>query len=195
MGWLTIIAIAVGPFLGIWANGKLQDRKTAYQRKLDIFKTLMATRATPLARAHVESLNRIDIEFTGRKGRTTCQAWAVLLEHYGKCPTQPSNPPLTDNQVVREQYNTDKQSYLNSFDRWFEKIIELRTTLLKEMGDILGFPFDELKIKNAVYHPKLHGDVDEQQLSLLAAANDVLRADRPLAMYIVNWPNQTEPSG
>ena len=102
---------------------------------------------------------------------------------------------LTDNQVVREQYNTDKQSYLNSFDRWFEKIIELRTTLLKEMGSILGFPFDELKIKNAVYYPKLHGDVDEQQLSLLAAANDVLRADRPLAMYIVNWPNQTEPSG
>ena len=69
MEWLTIFAIAVGPFLGIWANGKLEDRKNTNQGKLDIFKTLMATRATPLARDHVESLNRIDIEFTGRKDK------------------------------------------------------------------------------------------------------------------------------
>ncbi len=67
MEWLTIIAIAIGPFLGICVHGKLEDRKRTYERKLDIFKTLMATRATPLARVHVEALNRIDIEFTGRK--------------------------------------------------------------------------------------------------------------------------------
>ena len=64
--------------LAIWANGKLKDTisKSTYQRKLDIFKTLMATRATPLARTHVESLNRIDIEFTGIKEKKVREAWA-----------------------------------------------------------------------------------------------------------------------
>ena len=44
MEWLTIFAIVLGPFLGIWAHGKLEDRKTTFRRKLDIFKILMATR-------------------------------------------------------------------------------------------------------------------------------------------------------
>ena len=73
MEWLlTIVAIVFGPFLGIWVHGKLEDQKTTSQRKLDIFKTLMATRATPLARVHVESLNRIDIEFTQPNEKNPC---------------------------------------------------------------------------------------------------------------------------
>ena len=82
MEWLTIAAIVLGPFLGIWVHGKLGDRKTTYDRKLDIFKTLMATRATPLARIHVESLNRIDIEFKEPNEKQIRDDWAELLDHY-----------------------------------------------------------------------------------------------------------------
>ena len=195
MEWLTILAIVLGPFLGIWVHGKLEVRKTIYQRKLDIFKILMATRATPLARAHVESLNRIDIEFTGRKEENIREAWAVLLDHYGQCPQPPIKPSLDWIEVEQDKYNSESQSYDNAFGRWNDKTIEFRARLLKEMSRIFGYQFDEVKIRQAIYYPKLHGDIDDRQLSLLEAATDVVWGKRPLGMHIVNWPNETEPDG
>ena len=195
MEWLTILAIVLGPFLGIWVHGKLEDRKTIYQRKLDIFKILMATRATPLARTHVESLNRIDIEFTGRKEKKIREAWAVLLAHYRQCPQPPIKRPLDQIKVEQDNYNSEYQSYDSAHGRWNEKVIELRATLLKEMSSIFGYEFDEIKIKQAIYYPVLHVNIDDQQLLLLEAATEVLRGKRPLGMHIVNWPNETEPDG
>ena len=154
MEWLTIIAIAVGPFLGIWANGKLKDRtKSTYQRKLDIFKTLMATRATPLARTHVESLNRIDIEFTGIKEKKVREAWAELLDHYEQVPT-PLNPPLPNqSDEAQETYGVDLQEFNSKNYIWGEKTTELRSTLLQEMGNLLGYEFTAVMIKKAIYYP------------------------------------------
>ncbi len=194
MEWLTIIAIVVGPFLGIWAHGKLEDRKRVCERKLDIFKTLMATRATPLAREHVESLNRIDIEFTGRKEKKVREAWAVLLDHYGQGPTPPIKPLPGQPQAEHDSYARDFQKFTSAQERWGERVIELRAALLREMGVIFKYEFDEVKIKKAIYYPKLHGDVETEQLALLAAANDVLLGNRYLAMYVVNWPTQADPS-
>ena len=186
MEWLTIIAIAVGPFLGIWANGKLKDRtKSTYQRKLDIFKTLMATRATPLARTHVESLNRIDIEFTGIKEKKVREAWAELLDHYEQVPT-PLNPPLPNqSDEAQETYGVDLQEFNSKNYIWGEKTTELRSTLLQEMGNLLGYEFTAVMIKKAIYYPKLHGDIDHEQLLLLASANSVLLGQRPL--YVTTW--------
>lgn len=192
MEWLTILAIAVGPFLGIWVHGNLEDKKRTYERKLDIFKTLMATRATPLAREHVESLNRIDIEFTGQKEKRVREAWAVLLDHYGQGPIQPTKPLPSQPPADHERYSTEWQNYENAQERWSERTIELRAALLKEMGLIFKYEFDEIKIKKAIYHPRFHGDVEAEQLLLLTAANDVFRGNRPLAMYIVNWPTQND---
>ena len=44
-GVVNNIGHRAGPFLGHLGHGKLEDRKSIYQRKLDIFKILMATRA------------------------------------------------------------------------------------------------------------------------------------------------------
>ena len=95
MELLTIAAIVLGPFIGIFVHGKLEDRKTTYQRKLDIFKTLMGTRATPLARAHVESLNRIDIEFTGSKEKKSGRLGLCYSTITDKAPPVQVNPHRT----------------------------------------------------------------------------------------------------
>ena len=84
------------------------------------------------------------------------------------------------------------QNYENAQGRWNERIIELRAALLKEMGAIFSYEFDEVKLKKGTYYPKLHGDVESEQLLLLAAANDVFRGNRPLAMYVINWPEQID---
>ena len=90
---LVLIAIVGGPFLGIWAQGKLDEKRQAKERKLDIFKTLMATRATPLSPEHVRALNRIDLEFNGGKEKEVQSAWNALVTHFGEGPKLPVPPP------------------------------------------------------------------------------------------------------
>ena len=190
MEWLTtiatIIAIAVGPFLGIWANEKLEDRKNStYQRKLEIFKTLMATRATPLARAHVESLNRIDIEFIGDRERKVRDSWVELLDHYGLFPTPP-NPPLSNqNSEAQKKYEMDFQDFTSMNNIWSERAKELQSTLLHEMAKLFDYELSLVQIKKAIYYPKLHVDVDREHLLLLTSANSVLLGQRPL--YVRAW--------
>ena len=191
--WVTIVALVVGPFLGIWANGKLENRKITYQRKLDIFKTLMATRATPLAREHVEALNRIDIEFTGRREKEVREAWAELLDHYGQAPTPPTPPLPNQNHETQTKYQTDLQDYNSRNNIWSDKIIELRSTLLHEMGKLFNYNFDIVKIRKAVYYPKLHGDIEQEQMLLLMSANSVFLGQRPL--YVSAWGGSDNPAG
>ena len=63
---LTILAVLIAPilalFLSIWWN----NRQEAKKRRIDIFRTLMATRTMGLSPVHVEALNRIDVEFYGK---------------------------------------------------------------------------------------------------------------------------------
>lgn len=83
---LTIAAILIGPFLGIFAQNQIDRTRNTQRRKLDIYKTLMATRAEPLSRAHVEALNRIDVEFTDGSEKAVRDAWTTHLDNFVKWP-------------------------------------------------------------------------------------------------------------
>jgi|SRR5690349_21313932 hypothetical protein len=61
--WLTIGAILLAPLFAIQVERILEALKERRRRKLTVFHTLMATRGARLSPAHVEALNRIDIEF------------------------------------------------------------------------------------------------------------------------------------
>ena len=64
---LTVIAILIGPVLAIQIERRLVKKRESHNRKLSVFKTLMATRGTPISYLHVEALNRIDLEFSNDK--------------------------------------------------------------------------------------------------------------------------------
>ena len=80
---LTIVAILVAPFLAVQASEKLSENKEIKKRKLDIFRDLMATRATGLSPKHVEALNKIDVEFYGKdkKSKDVIVAWKEYHDH------------------------------------------------------------------------------------------------------------------
>lgn len=187
---LVVLAILAGPFIGIWAQSKIDKRRQSRERKLDVFKTLMATRATPLSQEHVRALNRIDMEFVGRKERKVRNTWNTLLDHFGEGPTHPLEPAEGASPANWEQYRLDLQKYDIDFARWLERTGNLRTTLLKEMGASLGYDFGEVHIRKAAYNPRLHEDIEMTQLSVLRAINDVFTRKRSLPMDIVNWPEQ-----
>lgn len=60
---ITISAILLSPFLAVQATVWLNKKTEEKNRKMGIFRDLMATRATALSPKHVEALNRIEIEF------------------------------------------------------------------------------------------------------------------------------------
>ena len=61
--WLMISAVFLGPIVAVRLTRYLDNQREIRDRKINVFKTLMATRAYTVSWAHVEALNRIDLEF------------------------------------------------------------------------------------------------------------------------------------
>jgi hypothetical protein len=75
----------VSPLIAVQVTRYLDDRNEVQGRKLQIFNTLMATRAYTLAPAHVEALNRIDLEFSSKRAaeKAVLDIWLQYLDHLG----------------------------------------------------------------------------------------------------------------
>ena len=63
---LMILAVLLAPFLAVYVQKKIETWKSQRDTKLWIFKTLMATRGATLSPQHVQALNMIDLEFSGK---------------------------------------------------------------------------------------------------------------------------------
>lgn len=137
---LTILAILFAPLVALWIQGKLDERKEDKKRRLWIFKTLMATRASVLSLDHIQALNMIDIEFyNNRKYKEIKKSWREYLHARTKSPAK--------NESENTQFNKDCQDTL--------------TSLLVKMGEALGYEFEEVDIKQSIYKPQ--GHVTEEQ--------------------------------
>lgn len=162
--WLMITAVFLGPVVAVRVTRYLDDKKEIRSRKLDIFKTLMATRAYNVSWTHVEALNRIDLEFDKehRKEKEVIEAWKEYLDLLG---------------------NTDIP-----IDQWAIKRVDLLVELLHKMAKVLNYDFDKIHIKNSSYSPRAHEDTEVEQNALRKGLIEVLKGERPLSMVITNWP-------
>ncbi len=163
--WLMIAAVFLGPIVAIQLTRRPDDKKEMRERKLGIFKTLMATRAYNVSWAHVEALNRIDLEFHKAipKEKEVIEAWKEYLDLLG------------NTSIPAEQWNMRR--------------IDLLVELLHKMAKVLDYDFDKTHIKNSSYSPRVHGETEEQQTALRRGIIEVLDGRRPLPMSITNWPN------
>jgi hypothetical protein len=55
----------LSPVIAVQVSEFLARRRAARERRLQIFRALMVTRAERLSSEHVRALNSIDLEFTG----------------------------------------------------------------------------------------------------------------------------------
>ena len=92
-GWLTIIAIVLGPILALWAQ-RISDRRREAKSKTWVFRELMATRTARLSARHVEALNLIDLEYDQKRSRdrTVLDAWRLYLDSLSNTPPEPQRP-------------------------------------------------------------------------------------------------------
>ena len=164
--WLMISAVLIGPIIAVQLTRYLDNKKEQRERKLQVFKTLMATRAYTISWDHVVALNRIDLEFDkdNKKEKAVIEAWKAYLDLLGDKNMHP--------------------------EQWAVKRMDLLVELLHKMAQVLDYDFDKTHIKNSSYSPIAHGNIEEEQRAIRAGVIEVLEGKRPIPMVAMDWPKE-----
>ena len=167
---LIVLATALSPVIAVQVTRYLDDRNEERGRKLQVFKTLMATRAYNIAPAHVEALNRIDLEFSARKPleKAVLDVWQQYLDHLGILQMEPG--------------------------AWNVRRVDLLVDLLYVMGKTLGYDFNKTQIKNGTYSPTAHGRLEDERGRVRSMVLELLEGKRELPMRITNIPLPDPPA-
>jgi len=160
-----IFATLLGPVLAVQAQKWLEHRREVTDRRMAIFRTLMTTRATQLARAHVEALNATPIEFYGRKRALTkiIEAWRLYNEH------------------MNRGHQMDIQVWMNRRDDLYAELLQL-------MGSYLGYSFDKIQIRTEIYNPVGHSKDESQKEIIRDGLAKLLSSQQPLQMDVKGFP-------
>lgn len=81
--WLVVVATLLSPLIAVQVTKWIDRARQSRDEQVQIFKTLMATRAANLDPRHVESLNVIDVVFHGSSRNETeiRRQWKQYLDH------------------------------------------------------------------------------------------------------------------
>jgi hypothetical protein len=163
--WLTVVATLLSPLIALQVSELIARRRQKREEQIQIFKTLMATRASSLDQRHVESLNMIDVIFSAntRTEKQIRHLWKQYLDHLG------------DKTYSRES--------------WRNRQLELQVDLLHAIAIHLGFDFDKTHIKNQCYHPEGYGHLEDDQQQIRKSLKAILSAEKPIRMWVDNLPN------
>ena len=125
-----IFAIIVGPIIAVQITKFIRRHQEQRDRKMYLFRTLMATRSATLAPAHIEALNLVEIEFHSNNHQDckVVNAWKLYRAH------------LFDSNYPQES--------------WDARRADLLVELLYEMSSELGYNYDKAHIKGGTYYPK-----------------------------------------
>lgn len=145
MAVLTLIAILIGPPIGVWLGHRLQENHEKRQRKLDVFRNLMRTRNLGLSYDHVTALNLIEVEFID--DNEVLEAWKNYLQELSK-------PPLV---------GTPTPEAINQRDEDRRKLL---TKLLHRISKSVSYDIDQMDVYEKNYIPQGWLD-DEQQQKLV----------------------------
>lgn len=159
--WLNVLAIVLSPLIALEISRRLDRRRAVEARRLELFRSLMATRASGLAPEHVRALNMIDVEFTGRdnKSRDVLRAWKAYVDHL----------------------NTPAGSEV-----WGARREDMLVELLYNMAVALGYDFDKTHIRRTSYFPKGYGDLEWDQLQMRKSLLSVLQGKASLPIWLTN---------
>lgn len=162
--WLMIASVLIGPLIAVQLTRHLDNKREIRGRKLQIFKTLMATRAYNISWDHVEALNRIDLEFDkdDAKEKAVLNSWKEYLDLLGNTAM-----PI---------------------DQWGIRRVDLLVELLHKMAIVLDYDFDKTHIKNSSYSPRAHGEIEDQQSKIRKLTIELLEGERAIPVHLGQQP-------
>jgi len=173
---LMIIAILIAPFFAVFAQRRIDLWREQRQRKLWVFKTLMATRGRTLSPDHVQALNMIELEFTKPSEKPILSAWKEYHDHLNSYP--------------REGEDQKERAAL-----WTQRTDELLATLLLKMGKAFGYDFDTVQIRKGVYSPEGHATAEFELQILRRFIIEWLAGDRKVSVSIVPKDDEAAKQG
>ncbi len=156
-----IFVIFVGPIVAVQLTEYLRNKKDSKNRKVYIFRTLMATRSAPLAAMHIEALNLVELEFqvAPHQATTVVASGRLYMDH------------LRSSQYPK--------------DMWETRRVELLVDLLYEMSKALDYSFDKVQIKAGSYYPSAYGETDEDNYKTRKLWLEILEAKRFLPVVSI----------
>jgi hypothetical protein len=160
--WWNIAAIVFSAIFAVQLQKWWENRRMIRTRKLNLFRSLMRTRAALLSAEHVGALNMIDVEFYHDK--KVISAWRSYLDHLG---------------IDANQHG------------WDQRREDLFVDLLLEMSNVLGYDFDKTMLRRTAYTPVGHGDVAWDNETIRKGMADILSGRKvfPVGFYPIEQPN------
>jgi uncharacterized protein DUF6680 len=130
LGLAVVFATLVGPIAAVVVTRYLDDHRARRHRRMEIFRTLMSTRAVVISNDHVRALNLIEVEFHGEAPIEA--AWRIYIDHLNAPEGDVKNP---------------------GFAAWGQKRVDLLAVLLGKMASGLGIVKGEIEIRRGGYAP------------------------------------------
>lgn len=168
---LIVAATFLGPIVAVQVQKYLERQREERQRRLQVFKQLMATRGARLSPEHVQALNMIDLEFPVERFRQVADAWHSYRDHLS--PTKPS-----ENETQATLWN-------DTSDRLFGD-------LLAAMGNALGYSFDRVMIAKGSYYPTAHGNIENDLNAIRKSMRALLSGETTIKMDVVSFPDMED---
>jgi hypothetical protein len=154
LGGAVVIATFAGPVLAVLVTRHIDNVRRVNERRLAIFRSLMATRRTLLSADKVTALNMVEIEFYGIQ--SVQDAHREVMTHINTPPPSPAG--------------------------WDARHRTLLTRLLSEMARVLHYELQQLDVLEGGYYPQGFADIDLEQQAVRRALIEVLSGRRPLAV-------------
>lgn len=171
--WITTVAIFSGPLLAVGATIYLQRRAQKRDRRIAVFRDLMATRQMQSSIHHVAALNLIEIEFYGE--RSVTKSYKELMTLLGDGDRWDS-----------ASQDIEKAKKIN------QEVDDCRAKLLNQIARVLGYDMSDIEIMRGGYYPRILGDLDEQRLKANAYVADLADGKRAVPIALIDFRIQEQ---
>ena len=168
--WAIVAATGLGPVLAVALTFWRDNRRSHWDRRLWVFRTLMATRQAGISAEHVNALNLVEVYFY-RHGKVQTN-WRSYKEHlFSGGPEDAS---------------------------WYEKKERLLANLLFEMAKALRFNIPAIDIFKGGYAPKGWEHRNNRQAEAMEYIYELSRGTKIVPIWLYGaaptLPNDT-PQG
>lgn len=171
-----IFATLIGPILAVQAQKWVERLGARRNRRDQVFRTLMATRATRLSPEHVQALNMIDFEFQLRS-----------IEWFG------AKAKIKSVQTAWNEYrdHLNTQHTPETVDAWLKENDDFFVEMLYKMSVAVGYPFEKLQIRKSVYAPTAHSNLEDDQTIIRRGLVELF--SKKFAIPVITFPPPQTP--
>jgi hypothetical protein len=157
--WSILLATFLGPIAAVLVTRYVDRLRQKYDRRLYIFRTLMATRRSNLSPEHIAAFNQIELDFQNDPDVMT--PYRALMKHLNT----PFDYAKENNRVARERQS-------------------LRTKILSAMAKNLHIRVEQLEILEGGYMPQGHVDVEREQTAIRRLLTEIADGKRSFPVQI-----------